>query len=76
MTGRWLVRTGTFCTLYQTSPTGGCYRVVRKGRNCFEFYFVARNDAQVDRGDSQRPAWTAQGWVKGQDATCREEPAV
>ena len=26
MAGRWSVRAGTFCTIYDTSPTGGCYR--------------------------------------------------
>lgn len=76
MSGRWLVQEGTFCTLYETSPTGGCYRVVRKGSNCFEFYFVARDDAQVRRGDSTRPSWTAQGWIKDRPSSCREEPAV
>jgi hypothetical protein len=75
MTGRWSVRAGTFCTIYDTSPTGGCYRVVRKGANCFEFYFVARDETVAEQRPGL-PAWTAQGWVKGQHATCKEEPTV
>ena len=75
MNGRWLVRAATFCTLYDTSPTGGCYRVTRRGANCFEFYFVARDDKQAERGPGQ-PSWTAQAWVKGQPETCKEEPTV
>lgn len=75
MTGRWLVAAGAFCTLYDTSPTGGCFRVVQRGGNCFEFYFVARDDVQVERG-GQVPSWTAQAWIKGQPATCTEEPIV
>ncbi len=75
MTGRWSLRAGTFCTIYDTSPTGGCYRVVRKGANCFEFYFVARDETIAERRPGL-PAWTAQAWVKGQHATCKEEPTV
>ena len=76
MTGRWLVRGGSFCTLYDTSPTGGCFRVVRKGANCFEFYFVARDDKQIERGQGQPPSWTAQAWIKGEFATCSEAPTA
>lgn len=75
MTGRWSVRAGTFCTIYDTAPTGGCYRVVRKGANCFEFYFVAR-DEKIAESRPGQPSWTAQAWVKGQHATCKEEPTV
>ena len=76
MSGRWLVRGGAFCTLYDTSPTGGCYRVRAKGANCFEFYFVARDDKQIERGPGQPPSWTALAWIKGQRATCHEQPTV
>ena len=75
MSGHWSLRAGTFCTIYDTSPTGGCYRVVRKGANCFEFYFVARDEAIAERRPGL-PSWTAQAWVKGQHATCKEEPTV
>lgn len=75
MVGRWLVRAGTFCTIYDTSPTGGCYRVTRRGANCFEFYFVARDEGQAER-EPGRPSWTAQAWIKGPIATCKDEPIV
>jgi hypothetical protein len=75
MVGRWLVRAGTFCTLYDSSPTGGCFRVARRGDNCFEFYFVARDEVQAER-EPGLPSWTAQGWVKSEPATCREDYTV
>ena len=75
LTGNWSLRAGTFCTIYDTSPTGGCYRVMRKGANCFEFYFVARDESVAEHRPGA-PAWTAQAWVKDQHATCKEEPTV
>jgi hypothetical protein len=75
MTGRWLVRAGTFCTLYDTSPTGGCYRVVRRGPNCFEFYFIARDETQAERRPGL-PSWTAQAWIKDLPATCKDDATV
>ena len=42
--GHWSVASGTFCTIYDDDPTGGCFRVQKTGANCFEFYFVARTE--------------------------------
>lgn len=75
-TGHWSVISDTFCTIYRGDPTGGCFRVTRIGDNCFEFYFVARTEAQVRRRNERKPGWTARGWIKGLPATCVEEPIV
>jgi len=75
-TGHWSVASGTFCTIYEGDPSGGCFRVARVGANCFEFYFVARTEDQVRRRQDGKPGWSARGWVKGRSATCRDEPIV
>mgnify|MGYP000377278579 CR=1 FL=1 len=73
--GRWSIEAGSFCTIYDSDASGGCYRVRRIGRNCFEFYFVARTEEQV-RQDPDRPRWTARGWVKSEAATCADGASV
>lgn len=75
-TGHWSVISDTFCTIYRGDPSGGCFRVTRIGENCFEFYFVARTEAQVRRRNEGKPGWTARGWIKGSPATCVEVPIV
>lgn len=74
--GDWSIVEGTFCTIYRGDASGGCYRVARIGANCFEFYFVARTVAQVQRKESDRPGWTARAWRKGEPDTCTEVPIV
>lgn len=73
--GRWSVQVGTFCTIYDNDPSGGCYRVKKVGVNCFEFYFVARTQQQVQT-DPKRPSWTARGSVVGQPGICAEQHNV
>ncbi len=75
-TGHWSVISGTFCTIYRGDLSGGCYRVTRKGSNCFEFYFVARTEDQVRRRREGRPGWTAQAWIKDKAQTCNDVPSV
>jgi hypothetical protein len=66
--GRWSVVNGTFCTIYDDDPTGGCYRVMKSGDNCYEFYFVARTEEEARTPRS--PDWTARGWLRSEAATC------
>lgn len=66
--GRWRVSQGSFCTIYDGDGTGGCYSVRRTGENCFEFYFISRDENQSDGpGD---PSWTAQAWITDKPSTC------
>lgn len=74
--GRWSVRAGTLCTIYDTEPTGGCYRVGKVGANCFEFYFVARTEAAAPGPDGLKPSWTAQGSIAGQGRACKDSADV
>ena len=40
--GKWSFRNATFCTFYDPPFTpefiGGCWQVLRTGKNCYEFY--------------------------------------
>lgn len=76
LSGRWSVVADTFCTLYDTVPTGGCYRVQRIGDNCFEFYWAAADEGGAEDGSPTRPRWTARGWRVDRLATCPAEPIV
>jgi hypothetical protein len=71
ISGHWSVTAGTLCTIYDTDPTGGCYRVARVAQNCFEFYLVTRTEEAAPglKGDG---AWTARGAVAGEASGCHE----
>lgn len=70
--GRWSVTEGTLCTIYDTDPTGGCFRVAKVGKNCFEFYFAARSEQQAPGPDDAKPQWTARGAISGLDVACQD----
>lgn len=72
ITGHWSVTAGTLCTIYDTDPTGGCYRVARSGSNCYEFYFVSRSEETAPGPPGVKPGWTARGAVDGQIDACKE----
>jgi hypothetical protein len=74
--GHWSLQGGTFCTIYASDPTGGCYRVRQVSANCYEFYFVTRTEAEAALGAAGRPAWTARAAVSDRDATCQDKPSV
>ncbi len=73
--GKWSVRAGTFCTIYDDDPSGGCYRVRQESENCFEFHFVARTEVEAER-DPRKPDWTARGWFPDKPSTCVEGESV
>ena len=70
MGGRWSVTEGTLCTIYDTDPTGGCFRVAKVGSNCFEFYFVSRTEEAAPGKDGDPPEWTARGALAGKTEAC------
>lgn len=72
LTGHWSVRSGTLCTIYDTDPTGGCFRVAPMGANCFEFYFVSRSEEAAPGRPGGKPDWTARGAVEGKAEACTE----
>ena len=70
--GHWSITAGTLCTIYNTDPTGGCFRVSRAGTNCFEFYFAARSEKAAPGPDNSKPSWTARGSVSGEPSACQD----
>jgi hypothetical protein len=48
--GKWSVRGMAFCTFYN-SIGGGCWYVVKKSANCFEFYIAPDSGAAISRED-------------------------
>ena len=74
--GHWSLQAGSFCTIYHSDPTGGCYQVHQVSGNCYEFYYVTRTEEQAAQGDKGRPAWTARAAVSDRDATCLDKPSV
>lgn len=74
--GHWSVTAGALCTIYDSDPTGGCFKVSRTGANCFEFYFVTRTEEQaVDAGEIS-PHWTAEGAIAGEATACKGGASV
>ena len=75
--GNWSVRSGTFCTIYDNTPSGGCFRVARVAQNCFEFYFVARTEEDAQSKRFGKPDWTARGSIRDMEGdVCREGQLV
>ena len=77
ITGHWSVINGTFCTIYDSEASGGCFRVHRISANCYEFYFQSRDEAEAaDPKRDRRPSWTAQAWRTNALSTCAQRPTV
>lgn len=74
--GHWSVTSGTLCTIYDTDPTGGCFRVAKVGANCFEFYFVTRTEEAAPGPEGASPKWTARGSVSGEPVACQDAANV
>lgn len=70
--GHWSVQAGTFCTIYEDDPSGGCFRVQKVGANCYEFYYVARTESDASSGNHDKPDWTARAWLEGKPSSCKE----
>lgn len=74
--GHWSVREGTFCTIYDDDPTGGCFRVRKVGGNCYEFFFVARTEEEAPGPGDKDPDWAARAWLADEEPTCKERLSV
>lgn len=74
--GHWSIVSGSFCTIYDLNPTGGCFRVRRHSANCFEFYFLVRTETEARQPEPGRPSWSARAWRTDRPSTCREKPIV
>jgi hypothetical protein len=73
--GAWFVRDDLLCTFYDTGLTGGCFIVMQRARNCFDFYAVDPDTGQPDAATGALIGgydWTAQGWRSDRVPTCPE----
>ncbi len=61
--GRWKIDGTQFCTTYDGLP-GGCFNIVARGSNCFEYWLL---DAA---GKTAEKTWIARGWQSKYPATC------
>jgi hypothetical protein len=78
--GDWFFRGQVFCTFYDPEEThvlsGGCWRALKAGANCYEFYLATTDSDALESDETgMAPHWTARGWRRGEPATC-EEPSV
>lgn len=75
-TGDWSVTNDRFCTIYDVSGTGGCFRVRRISFNCLEFFFDTRTEEEARSSTPRNPSWTARAWRTDKPSTCAERPLV
>jgi len=81
-TGDWSFRGSVFCTFYdpkfRPALNGGCWTVLTRGSNCFEFFLAGTNRDDPDSDDVEGAGmrWNARGWRQGEPSTCEEKPAV
>ncbi|MFN3744562.1 MAG: hypothetical protein ACK4TL_07640 [Hyphomicrobiaceae bacterium] len=71
--GRWWMRGNDFCFRYDPPLSGGCFRVVRIGANCYELYSVSRGGDAVP-GPQSGAAWNGRMWRDDAAPTCEERP--
>jgi hypothetical protein len=76
MIGRWSIVRNRFCTIYDSSGTGGCFRVHQISINCFEFYFDTRTEEEARKSTLRNPTWTARAWRPDRPTTCQDRPMV
>lgn len=57
-TGHWSVKAGTFCTFYDRIA-GGCWYVLKEGKNCYEFYAADATGAVPGVAELERRQPTA-----------------
>lgn len=74
--GHWSIQAGSFCTIYDDDPSGGCFRVRKAGKNCYEFFFIARTEDKARDGEKKTPSWTARAWLDTEESTCKQELGV
>jgi hypothetical protein len=71
--GRWWMRRDEFCFRYDLPLSGGCFRVVRVGTNCYELYAVNPGQETVP-GPQTGANWNGRMWRDDAAPTCEERP--
>lgn len=71
--GRWWMQRDDFCFRYDLPLSGGCFRVVRLGSNCYELYAVNPGQEAVP-GPRTGANWNGRMWRDDAAPTCEERP--
>lgn len=71
--GRWWMQNDNFCFRYDLPLSGGCFRVVRIGTNCYELYAVNPGPETVP-GPQAGANWNGRMWRDDAAPTCDERP--
>jgi hypothetical protein len=61
--GKWTLKDGGVCTTYEHGDAG-CFRIMKLGENCFEYWMVSGQANVVS------PSWIARGWQANYPPTC------
>jgi hypothetical protein len=64
--GNWFEKDGMFCTFY-VSLQGACFKVVRTGANCYEYYVAKGQDGIKSEPEAH---WNSVGWDIAKPSTC------
>ncbi len=73
-TGRWWMRGHQFCFRYELPMSGGCFRVVRMGANCYELYAVTASGDAPPAPPNAEGQWNGRMWRDDAAPTCEERP--
>lgn len=71
--GRWWFQGDDFCFRYNLPLSGGCFRVVRIGSNCYELYAMNPGQETVP-GPRTGANWNGRMWRDDSAPTCEERP--
>jgi hypothetical protein len=77
--GAWRVLSDRLCTLYQADIDGGCFLVIKRSDNCFDFYAVRSEDGVPLANQDAIAAgedWIARGWRADIATTCENGPVT
>jgi len=72
--GHWWMRGDHFCFRYALPMSGGCFRVVRIGANCYELYAVNPGEPATAPPPKSEGHWNGRMWRDGSAPTCEERP--
>jgi hypothetical protein len=72
--GQWWVTAREFCFIYPPPGLGGCFRVVRINRNCYELYETIGRLGQAETPPALAEGWNGRMWLASEPPTCPERP--
>ncbi len=74
--GRRWMRGDQFCFAYALPHSGGCFKVVRIGNNCYELYSVGAGGGAEAPPSGAKRHWNGRMWRDEAPATCQELPTT